>query len=60
MDKEIISYHEVMAALNRILEEQKYKSQKSKTTSTKRFAQGRVVLYESIIHYLNIHAKRHL
>ena len=60
MDKELLKYHEVMAALRRILATESYKSQMAKANNTKKYAQGKMVLYESIIHYLDIHAKRHI
>ena len=60
MDKEYMSYPDVMEAVRRIALQKRNKENIAKANDTKRFAKNQAILYESILHYLDIHAKRHL
>jgi len=60
MDKEYLSYTEVMDAVRRIALQNRNKENIAKANQTKVYARNQALLYESILHYLDIHAKRHL
>ena len=57
MDKEIMSYTDVMDAVRRIANQKRHKELKAKN---KYYTRAQTLLYDSILHYLDIHAKRHI
>jgi len=55
-----MSYPDVMDAVRRIALQNRNKENIAKANQTKVFARNQALLYESILHYLDIHAKRQL